>query len=258
MFEINNISYAIGSKSLVKDISFSLKSKHFFGLLGANGAGKSTVLKLMLNDLVIQQGSITIDNLALNQWPLTKLAQTVSVIYQHYETKANLTVLDVVLLGRIPYCNGFYQDCDYNQAIEALKLVDAYKLIDKAYPYLSGGEKARVQLARALTQLMKPNISGYLLLDEPGAHMDSYYQKHTFELLKDLTKNYNLSVMMIVHDLNLALQYLDEAILLKNAHMVTSGKIDQVLSNEHIYTAYQLETKRVSFDHPPYQTIVSL
>ena len=246
MFEAQNISFQKNGKQLLNNISCQIQAGFITGVLGANGAGKSTLLKILSHEYRPTKGNLYLDKQKLTQKDTIRLAKKRAIIAQNENIITSLKVLDYVLLGRLAHNSAQYSEKDYISAYQALAIVGAAKFTHENYNTLSGGERQIIQLARALTQLdTGSHYSGYLLLDEFNSSMDIYHQQATLELLKKLCKTNPLGILIICHDLNLAFKFFDNCILLKTGKLIASGNLDNVLTSENIYTAYQIKSERV-------------
>ncbi|WP_116964470.1 ABC transporter ATP-binding protein [Fastidiosibacter lacustris] len=258
MLVLNEVSLKLGNKVILHDISMTVAKGQITGILGANGAGKSTLLKVITGEYPHYLGQIMIDGECLSQMPRITLSQKMAFVSQHEQVLGDIKVIDYVLLGRLAYCNGDFKEKDYAKAMKALSLLDSSCFCTKNYMQLSGGERQRVQLARALVQLSQENseYEGYLLLDEYSAHMDIYYQRQTLNILSNLAKKYELGVLVIGHDLNIALQYYQESVLLKNGQMLGFNKTENLLVSNYIYQAFQTQAELIELKNKNSKVIV--
>ncbi|MED7789130.1 ATP-binding cassette domain-containing protein [Francisella sp. 19X1-34] len=250
MLSINNISLNIGRKKLLDDVSFKVTKGSITGILGANGAGKSTLLKLICRDFHNYTGEILLDNQLLKNIPANQLSKQIALVRQHESVSTDIKVIDYVLLGTLAYTNGRLKEDSYLRAIKALRIFEAEMFCQKSYQQLSGGERQRVQLARALVQLNSNDkeYSGYLFLDEYSAHMDIYYQRQTLEILKRLISQNSLAILVIGHDLNIALEYYENSLLLKNSKAIAFDKTKNVLTKHNIQKAFNIDVRLVSLE----------
>ncbi len=181
MIQALNITYQAKEKTLLRNASLTLDNGKITAILGSNGAGKSTLLKCLSGGLTPTNGSIMLEDKALQTYPLRDLAKKRAVLSQSPEIGFPFTVLEIVLMGRAPHQQNPIKD--HEIAIEALQLVDAANLKDRLLPTLSGGEQQRVHLARVLAQLWEQQDC-YLFLDEPTSALDIKHQHQVLELLK--------------------------------------------------------------------------
>ena len=263
MLSAQNLGFKVGKKTIIQNITFNVNPGEIVGLLGANGAGKSTIMKILSSEIIASSGETFIDGILTSTYRLDQLAQKRAFIAQHEMINACMSALEIVLLGRMPYQNGAYQVVDYEIAYEMLAKVNAIDLANQQYSSLSGGEKQRIQLARSLCQiynlgLNKQNINSYLLLDEYSAHMDLYHKQQSFQLLRRLVKDNNLGILVIVHDLSIALNLLDRTVLLSRGKIIASGVSSMVLTSNNIECAFNVKTIRMHAGNKEYEAIIPL
>jgi iron complex transport system ATP-binding protein len=239
MIQVKNIKIQRNKKEVLNIKDFQLNPGEIVALLGPNGAGKSTLLQTLAGELESKEGSIQLNNKNLNDWPLEQRAQMLAVLPQASPINFPLTVLEVVLLGRTPHQTT--HDEDEKIAKQCLQSVDMEYAQDRFYSQLSGGERQRVQIARVLAQIINPTALGerYLLLDEPTSALDLAHQHLILRLLRTLVQQ-GIGVVVILHDLNLAMQYADRVILLQEGQQVANGKPVDVLTAESIEHVFNL------------------
>lgn len=224
-----------GGRALLDDASLTLAPGRVTAVIGPNGAGKSTLLRAVTGDLRPDAGAVSILGRPLGDWPVADLARHRAVLPQESDLSFPFRVEEVVRLGRIPHPGGGDAAPDKIIALDCLAQVDLSALADRVYPTLSGGEKQRVHLARALAQLRPaPGVAApaarALLLDEPTASLDLSHQHEVLRLARDLAKRENVAVLAILHDLNLVLAYADDLVVLKRGRVVASGPVDETLT----------------------------
>jgi len=214
ILSVEKLSFRYPDVPVLHGISFELKSGDFLSLLGPNGSGKSTLLRLLDRILLPQNGAISLDGRPLNAFSRRELARRIAYVPQDTLWVFPYTVFEVVLMGRSPYVGraGFENAHDLDIAHEAMQLTDITHLAEKPITAISGGERQRVLIARALSQ--QPQI---LLLDEPNAHLDISHQIEIFHILKEQNEKLNLTIVSVSHDLNLAASFSRRAMLLSNA-----------------------------------------
>jgi len=242
MLSVQHVSGGYTDVSVLKDISFEVKTGEMFGILGPNGSGKTTLLKMISGILPISEGNIFIKGRRLLEFNSKQLAQIIAVLSQHSSQSFSYSVKETVSLGRYAHQTGWFQTWGENderivQRVMQQTGVAAFQ--NKSIQELSGGEKQRVFLAQALAQ--EPEI---LLLDEPTNHLDLSYQKELLDLLKNWTTETGLTVLSIFHDLNLAGLYCDRLLLLENGAININHIPNEVLREERIRDVYQTEIKK--------------
>ncbi|EGQ79465.1 iron(III) ABC superfamily ATP binding cassette transporter, ABC protein [Fusobacterium animalis ATCC 51191] len=194
--EIKNLSFSYKNKEILNNISFEVYSGTLLSILGANGAGKTTLIKCINGILKFKKGEVLIDEKNFNNKSLKEKSKIMSYVPQITSSfDIDLTVFDTVLLGRIPHKTFKFSEWDKQIALNNIKKLDLEKYLFSYVGELSGGEKQRVLIARALTQ--EPKI---LILDEPISNLDLKFQLETMKILKNLAKEENLIVITILHD----------------------------------------------------------
>lgn len=225
------VDIQIRGKQIVKGFTLEVPEGMCTAILGPNGSGKSTFLKAIYRIQPISAGAVYLDGREIDKIPRRRMAQDVSVVSQFNQIQFEYSVYDVVLMGRTPHLGLMQRESpqDHRLAEEALRTVGMYGYKDQNFQTLSGGEKQRVVLARALTQ--QPKL---LILDEPTNHLDIRYQLEILSIIRNL----GVSVLTALHDLNLALQFCDYIYLVKEGEIYCQGEPSQVLTPENIKQVY--------------------
>ncbi|CAN5428459.1 ABC transporter ATP-binding protein [soil metagenome] len=220
-----------GENAVIADVSFALEAGKIIALLGANGAGKTTLLKSLNCGLPIAKGAILLDNKPVHNLSRREIAQKIAVIAQENETKFPVSVLEFVLAGRFSHgaAFGWETERDLQIAIDCLEMCDLKDYESRLMNRLSGGERQRVVLARALA-----TQAAILLLDEPTANLDLAHQALMFRLVRERCETCDSAAIVITHDLNLASEFADEIILLKNGAILAKGSPENVLTEENL------------------------
>ncbi len=234
--KIENISCGYPGKFMLKDISFEIKKGSFTGIIGPNGSGKTTLFRGITGEIPIIAGKIYYRGKRLENFTNKQRAQNFAIVTQKIEIP-NITVEEYVLMGRFPYKKPFQfleTKKDYSLAEKYMKMTGVYQYKDKLFSELSGGEQQLISIAKALTQ--EPEI---LLLDEPTSHLDIAHQVRILNLLQNLNQDYNLTVIMIIHDLNLAGEYCDNIIMMSDGKIHISGTANEVLNYKYIEEVYK-------------------
>ena len=239
IIEIENLSFGYTPKNMVLEgVSFSVKKGTFLAITGPNGAGKSTLLNLICGALKPKSGTISIDGKSIGSYNPRTLAAKIAVVRQEYAPIFGFSVIETVMMARIPYygSTGFERPTDRDIVNDAMELTDTIRFASRPITSLSSGERQRVYIARALAQ-----NSPILLLDEPTNFLDPKHQVDIFDLLKAAQNEKGKSIIAITHDINLAAQYCDQALLLGLDGTYRHGGINEVLSKEHIRNTFQIE-----------------
>lgn len=223
-------------KFRLSDISISIPKGSFAGIIGPNGSGKTTLFKAITGTLAVLSGKIFIKEINRKSLSPRQSAQNIAIVSQFIEA-ADISVEDYVLMGRIPYHNRFAffeSEEDLTIARRYMEMTDTWKFKDQLMSELSGGEQQLASIARALTQ--QPEL---LLLDEPTSHLDISHQVHILNLLQELNHETGLSVLMVIHDLNLASEYCDHLILVNDGKIHVQGTPEEVLTFQNIEDVYK-------------------
>lgn len=234
LLEVKNGMFAYKKDDCVlKNINFVIDEPCFIGILGPNGAGKSTLLKCLNRIYRLNAGAIFINNENINDMSLRIIAQEIAYVPQHTEAKFPCSVMDMVLMGRIPYRRYNFGKTDLDAALRALEETGLKNYELRDIRYLSGGERQRVYIARALAG--NPKI---MLMDEPTSSLDIKYQVEILSLMSSFVKRGKLTIVMTIHDLNLASLFCDRIIVLKNGSIWNDGKPQEVITRENIHLVY--------------------
>ncbi|XHH09091.1 MAG: ABC transporter ATP-binding protein [Candidatus Bathyarchaeia archaeon] len=239
VLNINNVDCYYDAVKIIENVSFSVKTGSFVGILGPNGSGKTTLLKSISRILKPKKGVIMLEDQDIYTLKPVELAKKLSVVSQGTVIAFSFTALDVVLMGRSPHLSRFASESEKD--VEIAKRCMAYtgtlNLADRLITELSGGERQRVIIAKALAQ--EPQV---LLLDEPTTHLDVSNQFEIMSILRQLCNENKLLVVGVFHDFNLAANYCDSLILLKDGKIIDAGKSEKVLTPQNIKTIFGIET----------------
>ena len=241
MLVTENLSYAIKGYTLLRDVSFVLQKGEVLAVLGANGAGKSTLIRLLSGEKTPVSGCIRLDNQLLQDYHPGVLARRRATMSQQQVMTADFEVGEVVMMGRYPHFNGRPSGNDQLAVDEAMDVCGVARLARRTILSLSGGEQQRVHLARVLAQIWD-QPGALLLMDEPVSAMDVQFQHQTLAIARALA-NRGMMVIMILHDMNLAAQYADRLLLLKNGRKLHDGSPAEVLNERNIYTVFSIDAE---------------
>ena len=237
MLQANDISIRYGQRDVVRGVSFELLAGRITALLGANGAGKTTLVRSLNWTVPISSGWITLEGEPLQKLSRRQVARRIAVVAQENETRFPVTVSEYVLAGRFANGSafGWETEQDITVAREALERCDLGDFGERFMNELSGGERQRVVLARALA-----TDARVLLLDEPTANVDLAHQAMMFRLVRERCSRLNAAAMVIIHDLNLAAEFADDVLLLKNGEMFAFGPPKAVLTTANLNEVFNV------------------
>jgi iron complex transport system ATP-binding protein len=235
------VAWTVEARKIIDAVSLTVAEGEFVGLLGPNGSGKSSLLRTIYRVLKPDAGWISLDGAEVWQLPARVLARRMAVVMQEPLGDFNFSVQEIVMMGRNPHKGLFEPDTgrDFQQVAEALARVGLADFSHRSFLTLSGGEKQRVLMARALVQEAK-----FLVLDEPTSHLDIYYQLEILELIKNL----GVTTIAALHELNLAAAYCDRLVVLKAGKLVAAGSPEAVLQPALIREVYGVWSEVVT--HP--------
>lgn len=248
---IENIDVTLGNKLIVQDACIKVNKGEFVGLIGPNGSGKSTLLKTVYRVCKPKSGVMYLDGKNLLTMTIKDMACELGVVSQFNNVAFDIKVEDMVLMGRSPHKKMLEQDNedDYKIVREMLHKVDMIHYAKRSFSTLSGGEKQRVLLARALAQKVE-----LLILDEPTNHLDIKYQIQILNLVKSL----GITVLVALHDLNLAAAYCDKLYVMQNGVVVANGKPNDILTQQLIKDVYEVDCTIHTKEEPIYITFKTI
>jgi iron complex transport system ATP-binding protein len=235
MIEIKNISYAYGKNEVLRDISFEVQPGECVGILGNNGAGKSTLITCLNKIRTPKTGSVYIDKQDIHKMTRNQIARRISYVAQKNEVN-QIAVFDSVLMGRKPYIRWAISQQDMDICDEAIDQIGMPNFKLRYVDELSGGELQKVMLARALVQ--QPKL---MLLDEPTSNLDPKNQYEMLALVRKLAKERSISVLIVLHDVSLALRYCDRFLFLKSGSIYDYGD-ESIVTKETISDVYGIES----------------
>lgn len=231
---LKNINVTLGDRKIIQDISLAVAKGEFVGIIGPNGSGKSTLLRTIYRIIQPNSGTIILDGKNLKDVKLAESAKKMGVVGQFNTINFDFTVFEMVMMGRTPHKGllGSDKPADYEISLEAIRKVGMESHINRSFSTLSGGEKQRIILARALAQ--QPQL---LILDEPTNHLDIKYQLQILSIVKSL----GIGVLAALHDLSLAAMYCNKLYVLKDGNVITSGIPNKILTPKLVRDVYEIE-----------------
>lgn len=227
---------------LMPPLNIELSPGKLHIILGENGRGKSTLLKTLSGHLSPLQGSLIIEKKSIDNWDLNLRSKRIACLFSHANKNLNYSVQNYVALGRSPYTNWLHQLSEYDQILikEVAEHLEVNHLMSRRISELSDGEFQRVQIAQVLAQ-----DTEYIFLDEVSSHLDLHHKIQLFKLLKTWANMKNKAIVMVSHEINLALEFADHLILL-SSNRVLNGNLDQLITDKHIEKLF--DSPHLQFD----------
>lgn len=232
----DNISWKVGKKVIVDNVSLHISRGETVGLIGPNGCGKSSLLRILAGLRRPDAGCVTLDGQNIARIARKQIGRRVAFVEQHGMTDANMRVRDVVKLGRIPHHSPFsnWSPHDDETVTAALQRVDMLEKSEQGWLSLSGGERQRVHIARALAQ-----TPSEILLDEPTNHLDIHHQMQLMQLISELP----VTSIVAIHDLNHASMFCDSLIVMQNGQIIATGTPQDILTEALLWEVFRVKTK---------------
>lgn len=247
MISLQHISVAYGNRQILNDLNIDLADRCITAVMGPNGCGKTTLLRCIGGLLQPTSGNVAIDGRAVNDYPARELAQHIAFVRQHAQTDFDFSAFEIVLMGRNPYQQRLQNESqtDWDIVEQCMRQTSTWHLRFARPAQMSGGELQRVMIARALAQQ-----TPILLMDEPVSNLDIAHQLDIMHLLHDSS---NKTILIVIHDLNLALQFCDRLLLLHNGTALYHGPIAGGLTPDNIRTVYGVNSHitdgRIVYDY---------
>lgn len=239
--QVENLQVILQKKEILKNITVSFQKAKRTVILGPNGCGKSTFLRTVSGLQKNYQGTIQLDGQDISSLQPKKLAQKVAVLTQGASVPTDLTVKELVTYGRFPYRSWLRQnEKEDRQAIAwAMEQTELEGLQDRLVATMSGGERQRAWIAMALAQ--QPEI---LLLDEPTTYLDIAHQLEVMQIIERLHKEMGITIIMVLHDINHALQYADALVVMKEGHIAATGRPQEILTPDLLASVFKVRAER--------------
>lgn len=238
MIESKELQFSVNDRTLLTDFSMTFEPGKTYALVGHNGSGKSTLLKLLAQQQKSTGGTILLNDQPIDAWSAKVFAQQVAYLPQQTPATDSLSGRDLVSFGRYPWHGllGRLNNQDQQYIDEAMALTDTTKYADRLVDTLSGGERQRLWLAMLLAQRTQ-----YLLLDEPLSALDIAHQVDMLNLIKKLSQELNLGVIIVIHDINMAARFCDHIIALHSGRMIASGSVEDLFNQEQLQKIYGID-----------------
>ena len=227
MIEIKNISQSYGKKQVLYDVNLKIQENMITGLIGPNGAGKSTLLGVISRLLEPSSGSVYLDGINIKDIKSNEIAKRIAVLRQSNNINLKLTVEELVAFGRFPHSQGRLTTEDHLKIDEAIEYLKLNEIRNSYIDELSGGQKQRAYIAMILAQDTK-----YIFLDEPLNNLDMRYAVEMITTLENLVKDYNKTIVIVMHDINIASAFCNYIVAMKNGEVLSEGKTDDIIEKE--------------------------
>jgi iron complex transport system ATP-binding protein len=236
LIEAKKLKFRYQRDWVIKDLNVRIKSGESVAIIGPNGSGKTTLLKLLSGILRAEAGDVKLSGRSISKMSRREISRSMALVSQEGFNQFPFVVEDVVLMGRAPYLRGFALEGekDHEIAMWAMELTDIVPISDRMINEISGGERQRAYIARALAQ-----DTSLLLLDEPTAHLDINHQIALAELLRELNSKYKKTIISVTHDINLASYFFDRVILLSSGSVFKDGAPKDVITEDVISEVYR-------------------
>lgn len=238
MISIRDLCCHFGTRQVLSDINIDIERGGLYAVMGLNGCGKTTLLRCIANLIRPQRGTVLIEGTDIRQYGVRQLAQRVSLVRQHSTMDFEFSAFETVLMGRNPYQHRLQNESqrDWDIVERCMRLTQTWEHRFSKPHEMSGGEWQRVMVARALAQ-----DTPIMLLDEPTSNLDIAHQFEIMELLVDINQHQNKTILIVMHDLNLAYHYCPSLLLLHNHHICYQGDIKQGLTPETVKTVFGID-----------------
>ena len=252
IFTVEKLSFAYSKngENIINDLSLSLHEGKITTLIGATGCGKSTLFNLLTKNLKPDSGRIMLKDENISDKKLKEFAKQVAIVHQYNTAASDITVRELVAYGRTPYLSmGMSKNPkeDEEKINWAMEITHTAKYMDKPAAELSGGQKQRVWIAMALAQDTK-----VLFLDEPTTYLDIRYQLQILKLIKKLNREFGITIIMVLHDINQSLYYSDEIVAMKKGKVISQGNAREILTEDLVREVYGVDLKITELDGEPF------
>lgn len=237
MITLSNLGFQFGEKAIFRDLNTCFDDGTMCAVMGANGCGKTTLLRTIAHLLSPHEGSVSIDQRDVKDYSARELAQKMAFVRQHQQTDFDFSAFETVLMGRNPYQRRLQNESQHDWDIveQCMRQTNTWHLRFAKPNEMSGGELQRVMIARALAQ-----STPILLLDEPTSNLDIAHQFEIMQLLRDINRDQHKTILIVVHDLNLAYRYCPSSLLLHQQKILFHGSTQEGLTPDNIHTVFNI------------------
>lgn len=248
MIELKDVTYGYTDKAVLRNVSVRFEAGGMYAVMGANGCGKTTLLRLVAGILQPHSGQVTVEEKSVRQYSAVQLAQRMAYVRQYPQTDFEFSAFETVLMGRNPYQRRLQNESQHDWDIveQCMKQTNTWHLRLAKPNQMSGGELQRVMLARALAQQ-----TPVMLLDEPVSNLDIAHQFEILELLRTINREEHKTILLVIHDLNMALRYCPQLVLLHKGGIHYNGATEQGLTPENIRTVFGIHALQIQTDGTP-------
>ncbi|MDR1006588.1 MAG: ABC transporter ATP-binding protein [Bacteroidales bacterium] len=240
MIEVKHLTYKTRNKKiLLSDLNFEIKDGGFYGIIGNNGSGKTTLLRCLSNTLNIDGGSVFLNHKDITSYSIRQVAKQIAVVPQHTDFLFDFSAHQIVMMGRSPYQKRLCADSEQDLQIveQSMRQTSTWHLRNTSVKVLSGGELQRVIIARALSQ-----NTPLILLDEPVSNLDIKHQFEVMNLLSDINKEHKKTIIIVIHDLNLALKYTNHLLVIRDGCLIADKPTKEFLTSDNIKKVFNVNS----------------
>ena len=247
--EVRGLYFSYGKNKVLRDASFAIQEGEITTIMGANGCGKSTLFNLMTKNLYPRKGNIFLWGRNIQNLALKEFARKVSIVHQYNTSADDITVERLVSFGRTPHMKMMQARSqeDEEKIRWAMEVTNVETYRDREVGRLSGGQRQRVWIAMALAQDTK-----VLFLDEPTTYLDIRYQLQILKLIRQLNREFGITIIMVLHDINQSLYYSDEIVAMKDGRMIAHGLPEEIISGELVQEVYDVNLDIRTVDGKPF------